>query len=60
MICKECGLEMRVTGSQYGFEGDDSPDTKTKLFAVLTLACRNPNCAACGKPLEVKNEIKTG
>jgi hypothetical protein len=45
MLCEKCGLEMRVTGSRNVVTGDTSPDDTTRLFTVLTLECRNPNCS---------------
>ena len=33
-ICEICGNELKVTGSRVICEGDDSPDTKTRVFTV--------------------------
>ena len=56
-ICASCGLEKRVTGSSVVVRGDSSPDTQTRVYNVLTLECRNPNCPDRGKQSEVWNEI---
>ncbi len=44
MKCPKCNIEMQITKSNLRFEGDNSPDTETKAYRVLTLECRNPQC----------------
>ena len=41
-------------------EGDDSKETPTRLFAVLTLECVNPKCIAYGVKSEIRNEQPLG
>ena len=58
MICPECKLEMRNENAKIVFEGDDSPDTPTKAFMVVTPVCRNKKCPAYGKEQEpIKTEM---
>ena len=52
-ICSVCGCCMRVTGSRDIVKGDNSPETETQIFTVLTLECVNPQCEACGHKTEV-------
>ncbi len=59
-VCSECGCSLRVTGSRNVVEGDEAPDTPTKLFVVLTLECVNPKCVACGVKSEIRNEQPIG
>ncbi len=44
MICDKCGLDASIVTSGTEITGDDSPDTQTTIFTVLTYACRNPHC----------------
>ena len=43
MLCNLCKCEMRIEGSGYEAEGDDSPDTKTLIFIKQEFVCRNPS-----------------
>lgn len=52
-ICEICGNELKVTGSRVICEGDDSPDTKTRVFTVLEMECTNPQCSEKGKKKEI-------
>ena len=52
-VCEVCGNELKVAGSRVTCEGDDSPDTKTRVFTVLEMECINPQCSARGKMKEV-------
>ena len=49
MICPKCKLEMRNEKPHIVFEGDDSPDTQTKAFMMVTPVCRNKKCSAYGE-----------
>ncbi len=49
MICPKCKLEMRNEKPHIVFEGDDSPDTQTKAFMMVTPVCRNKKCPAYGE-----------
>lgn len=44
MKCPKCGIEMQIISNKLRFEGDTSPDTRTKAIRVLTLKCRNKQC----------------
>ena len=52
-VCKKCGCSLHVTGSKNVVKYDDTPEQPTELYAVLTLACRNPKCNAFEKLVEV-------
>lgn len=56
MICDKCGLEMRVTDSRNVVTGDKSPEEETRLYTVLTLACKNKQCSEYGRKTEISNE----
>lgn len=56
MTCPKCKIEMRNEKPHMIFEGDDSPDTPTKAFMIVTPVCRNKKCSAYG---EEQEEIKT-
>lgn len=60
--CKDCGNELRVAGSRYTVENDDTPDRETKLFVVLTMECVNPQCSSYEKKVDVpiEQEVETG
>ena len=47
MQCPTCGVEAVIMGSRYEVEGDQRPDTETKVFSVLEFQCRNPQCPRC-------------
>lgn len=49
MMCPLCGTEMGIAASYQRVEGDESPDTPTKVFTVQEFACRNPACLGVGK-----------
>ena len=55
-VCEVCGNELKVTGSRVVAEGDNSPDTPTRVFTVLEMECLNPQCAENGKKREVRVE----
>ena len=56
MLCDKCGLDMRVVSGRNVITGDKSPDEATKLYTVLTLECRNKQCTAYKKQIEISNE----
>lgn len=59
MICPKCKLEMRNENPHIVFEGDDSPDTQTKAFMMVTPVCRNKKCPAYGEETDpIKTEMK--
>lgn len=56
---------MRIQGSHYKINNDDTPDKKTELSIVQEFVCRNRNCTnfdkVCGtqeNPIEVGNPIQ--
>ena len=58
MKCPLCNLEMRITGSHFETENDDTPNEKTKLYRVIDLSCVNEKCANNGKVVEtLRNEL---
>lgn len=61
MQCPLCKTEMVSIANRMVVEGDNSPDTATKLYSEHDMSCRNKNCANNGKVVEtVKNEINLG
>ena len=57
-ICEICGNELKETESSVICVGDDSPDTKTRVFTVLEMECTNPQCSEKGKKKEIFVEQK--
>jgi len=60
-ICKHCGCSLHVTGSKNVVKFDDTPERQTELYAVLTLECENPQCAAYNKTVEmpIRQEVES-
>lgn len=59
MLCPECKTEAAIMESGYEVSGDTSPNTKTRLFAVLKFHCRNPKCPRYGKEIgEERSEVR--
>lgn len=49
---------MSIKTSRNKVEGDNSPDTPTKVFIVHEMTCRNKKCPNFNKTVtEVKNEL---
>lgn len=61
-VCKHCGCSLHVTGSKNVVKFDDTPERSTELYAVLTLACENPQCVSFGKPIDlpIRQEVQSG
>ncbi len=57
MECEKCGGELFVERSRNIVEGDDSAQTRTRVYCVLDLRCGNPQC---GAEKQVKNELEIG
>ena len=58
MKCPLCNLEMRITGSRFIVENDDTPDIPTKLFREMDFSCVNQKCANNGKVVEtIRDEL---
>ena len=62
MKCPLCQTEMRISRTRYRTKNDDTADAETKLYAVQTLVCRNPQCENYGNvvtevehPLPISN-----
>lgn len=49
MICKHCNIEAFVQSAPIRIDGDKSPETTTKVYAVQEFICRNPQCSYCGQ-----------
>jgi hypothetical protein len=49
-----CGVEPIIKTSNISVEGDNSPNTETKVYTVLVLSCPNENCKEHGKEYEEK------
>lgn len=45
MQCPACKNELWIFRSRTAVEGDDSPDTVTKVFSVQEMMCTNPACS---------------
>lgn len=48
---------MEIVGNHIQVEGDKSPDTETKIYRVLELACRSRQCPEYGK-IQVQKKIE--
>lgn len=59
-MCNKCGIESTIVRSYNKVEGDNSPDTPTKLYTVLVMACINPDCSEQGKEYEIMHEQHIG
>lgn len=58
MKCPYCGIEGVISGVKTQVEGDNSPDTKTQVFTVQSIVCRNPQCSYFEKKVtESKHQI---
>ena len=59
MMCPLCGTEMGITAAYQRVEGDESPDTETKVFTVQEMSCRNKQCSNYGKVVEtVRHQLE--
>lgn len=61
-MTKCCSVEPMIVKSFNRIEGDNSSDTPTKLYRVMIMQCRNPQCKNYGKTWEevVEEEIGDG
>lgn len=57
MRCPQCDTEMRIMSSRLEVEGDDSPDTSTAVYRVMTFGCINPQCNPKPEPIEERVKI---
>lgn len=58
MECPICHLAAMISGTRHEVEGDQSPDTETKVYLVQEFSCRNPQCPSNGKVIgEVKHRL---
>lgn len=48
---------MKIVGNHIQVEGDKSPDTETKVYRILDLACRARQCPEYGK-IQVQQRIE--
>ena len=51
MKCPKCGMDGIIMRSGYAVSGDQSPDTTTELYRILTFACRNKQCGDFGREI---------
>lgn len=49
MQCPYCKIDGTIETSSIQVTGDDSPDTKTQVYTVQEIACRNPACSHFGE-----------
>ena len=58
MQCPLCRVEGIISKTYTTVEGDNSPDTDTKVFTVQEISCRNKNCSNYGKVFDtVKHKL---
>ena len=55
MKCEVCGVDAFISKSEMVVEGDNSPDTKTKIFQRLHFQCRNKECTNFEKEIGTKD-----
>jgi hypothetical protein len=57
MLCPQCQTEMVINHSQTCVEGDQSPDTRTRVYVEHSLQCV---CASCAnyKKVVTKNRVE--
>lgn len=48
MQCPKCSLEAYINSTCTEIEGDDSPQTQTRVYTRMIYHCRNPRCTAYG------------
>lgn len=54
MKCPICDVEAMIGRSYTSVEGDNSPDTETRVFTVQEFWCRNKQCENYGRPIGIK------
>ncbi len=57
MQCPKCGLETRIELVYTSVEGDESPDTATKVYTVQEHRCVNPQCVSQGKTVASQKHL---
>lgn len=58
MKCPLCNIEMIIQRAYVSVEGDESPDTETKVHTVQEMSCRNKQCSNYGKIVDtVKTQL---
>lgn len=60
MQCPLCKTEMRIGASKTVVEGDNSPDTPTKVYIEQTMICRCPQCENFGKVVQTERSYLVG
>ena len=45
MKCPLCNVEARITKTCTTVEGDESPNTETKVYTIQEISCMNKNCS---------------
>lgn len=57
MQCPKCRVEARISRAYATVDGDDSPDTETRVFTVQEFECVNPQCGERGRVIgEARHE----
>lgn len=49
MLCPYCNIVTKIERQRVEVEGDESPDTETRVYRILSFVCRNPKCAHHGE-----------
>ena len=57
MLCPVCGIQARIDRSYTQVEGDQSPDTTTRVYTVQEIVCRNPQCPQYGEIIETAKNL---
>lgn len=58
MKCPLCNVEASISKTYTKVEGDNSPDTETKVYTVHEISCRNKKCSNYSKVIEtVKHQL---
>ena len=59
--CSYCDIALRLQEGKMQVEGDDSPDTATRVFLMQTQVCANPQCPRYGQVADVlRQELMVG
>ncbi len=53
MKCSLCNVEAAISKTYNRVEGDNSPNTETKVFTVQEMSCRNRSCPNYNKVIAV-------
>lgn len=59
MQCPKCRVEARISRAYTAVEGDNSPDTETRIYTVQDFVCVNPQCGEFGRKIEEARHRET-